>query len=458
MSDTNLNPAPDDDDDDVIDPTGELTVEQALTLATRLHRVGQVESARGIYETVLEAVPDHPHALQFLGILRFQNGDKPGGLDLLRRSIAVDPGLPGPRLNLGNLLLAEGQLDEAASCYEAAAGLSAQMPELYNNLGVLRRHQGRFEASEAAYRRAIEIDPTFADAYNNLGHLLVQFGRIEEAVKLFYTAITLHPTSARSKRLLGLALSSLGKLEEAAKVYQEWLADEPGNPLATHYLTACSADKPPPRASDDYVEKTFDEFANSFDANLGRLTYRAPQIVGALVAEELKPQAGSLDILDIGCGTGLCGPFLRPSARQLVGVDLSAGMLAKARERGGYDDLVHAELTAYLQTQDTAHDLIVSADTLCYFGDLSAPAIAAAGALRPGGWLMFTVEASAEGDAEYRLHPHGRYSHSRAYLLRVLGEAGFEAPAITGAELRMESGRPVAGHVVRARRPAAPRD
>jgi predicted TPR repeat methyltransferase len=442
-------------DDDLIDLSGDLTVEEAITLATRLHRLGQIEPARGIYEAVLEADPDQPHALQFLGILRFQNGDQAGGLDLLGRAISLAPDWPGPRQNLGNLLLSQGRLDEAASCYEAAAALATPSAELCSNLGVLRRHQGRFEESEASYRRALAIDPKFVDAYNNLGHLLVQFGRIDEAVQQFYTAVTLQPHSARTRRLLGLALSHLGRIVEATKVYSDWLAEEPDNPLALHYLTACTHDKPPLRASNAYVEKTFDEFAGSFDANLARLTYRAPQIIGAVVADELKPEPASLITLDAGCGTGLCAPHLRPWSNQLVGVDLSNGMLAKARERGGYDELIQAELTAFLESQSAAYDLIVSADTLCYFGDLGAVAIAAAQALRPLGWLMFTVEASAEGDGDYRLHHHGRYSHSRDYLVKVLTEGGFDTPITSVAELRMESGRPVAGHVVRAQRSAS---
>lgn len=91
-----------------------------------------------------------------------------------------------------------------------------------------------------------------------------------------------------------------------------------------------------------------------------------------------------LDMLDAGCGTDLCGPLLRAQARRLVGVDLSSGMVAKARARVGYDELVVAQLTAYLQVHSDAYDVVVSTDTLIYFGDLSPVFAAALGALRPG--------------------------------------------------------------------------
>ena len=100
----------------------------------------------------------------------------------------------------------------------------------------------------------------------------------------------------------------------------------------------------------------------------------------------------ALDVLDAGCGTGLCGPLVAPYARRLVGVDLSARMLRQAEERHVYDALHKFELTAYLQDNPGAFDVIVSADTLVYFGPLEQVVVAAAAALRPGGRLVFTVE------------------------------------------------------------------
>jgi predicted TPR repeat methyltransferase len=199
----------------------------------------------------------------------------------------------------------------------------------------------------------------------------------------------------------------------------------------------------------------FDNFAQSFDAKLEKLHYRAPQLVADAVAAALGSPQASLDIADLGCGTGLCGPLLRPWARRLVGCDLSVGMLRKARLRHCYDKLHKAELVYYLDTQPGDFDVLVSADTLCYFGVLDAAAAAAHQALRPGGWLVFTVEALPEEDAaDHRLQPHGRYAHHRRYLRRCLQAAGFEAPGMQAEALRQEAGKSVDGWVVAAQRPA----
>jgi predicted TPR repeat methyltransferase len=134
-------------------------------------------------------------------------------------------------------------------------------------------------------------------------------------------------------------------------------------------------------------------------------------------------------------------------------VDLSAGMVEKARARGGYDVLEEAELTAYLQARPDTWDLVLSADTLVYFGDLLPVLSAAHAGLRSGGWVGFTLEAMDDEAAGSELSPSGRYRHSRRYVQRTLEAIGFVELTITPQNLRKEVGKPVAGWVVLARRP-----
>ena len=218
---------------------------------------------------------------------------------------------------------------------------------------------------------------------------------------------------------------------------------------------ACTGRDVPARASNGFVERTFDSFAASFESKLEKLSYRAPALVATMLEDSGLEPSQRLDVLDAGCGTGLCGPLLAPYARRLVGVDISEGMLAHAKEKNVYDDLTKSEVTEYLRDHRDAFDLIVSADTLVYFGDLERVLTAAAGALRRNGLLVFTLEDAAGRAAEisYRLEWHGRYSHARAYVEQVLAVAGLQ-PEIAHADLRMESGAPVAGLVIRATKAA----
>ncbi|WP_050977605.1 class I SAM-dependent DNA methyltransferase [Herbaspirillum lusitanum] len=85
--------------------------------------------------------------------------------------------------------------------------------------------------------------------------------------------------------------------------------------------------------SDSYLEKHFDRYAETFNANLvGSLGYRGPQLM-AQGLDIIGAAGKQYDVLDLGCGTGLCAPIVAAHARSLTGVDLSGKMLDQARAR-----------------------------------------------------------------------------------------------------------------------------
>ena len=429
----------------------DFTLEEAMSLAIRLHKNEQFSDAESVYGRILELVPDHPDVLHFSGVLAHQQGKSDEAIALIQRSLAIVPDRADCYSNLGNIFQARGRLEEGIAAYQRAIELDPAHANAYSNLGVLQRAQGSLTEAEAAYRHAIRLNPEHIDAYTNLGILLAAQNRLPEAIACYCKVITLRPTHPDARRLLAMAHTTVGEIDKARDIFAEWLREEPGNPIAQHMLSACSGEQVPARASDGYVEAVFDNFAASFDSKLARLSYRAPALVAAMVTELPIEPARSFDVLDAGCGTGLCGPLLAPYARRMVGVDLSARMLDQARERNVYDALVKGELTEYLTDSVGAFDLIVSADTLVYFGPLDTVVRAAAAALRPGGRLIFTVEEWVDGAGEFRLNPHGRYTHTRRYVEQLLVDAHLRLEIAT-AHLRTEGGVPVAGLVVRATR------
>jgi predicted TPR repeat methyltransferase len=282
--------------------------------------------------------------------------------------------------------------------------------------------------------------------------------RRDEALTAHREALRLAPGAVDSYRHLGAVLQAIGRVEEAKGVFRDWLALFPDDPRAQHFVAACSGEGVPLRASDDCVRGEFDGFAQVFDASLARLEYRAPDLVAGEVARLFPEAAAQLAVLDAGCGTGLCGPGLRSRSRHLTGVDLSSAMIELARGRGLYDVLAVAELTAHIQAQPAAWDLIVSADTLVYFGDLGEVVRAAARALLPGGALVFTVEATQPEVAPqgFRLNLSGRYSHTQDYLQHVLADAGFVGVTTTPVTLRKEAGQWVDGYLTSGTVPSPP--
>jgi predicted TPR repeat methyltransferase len=129
-------------------------------------------------------------------------------------------------------------------------------------------------------------------------------------------------------------------------------------------------------------------------------------------------------------------------------------MLELARKLELYDELVQGELTAHLQAHPGRFDLITCVDTLCYFGAIDEVCTAAHAALKPGGWLFFSVEDGSHQPDDHFLAHSGRYVHREDYVERTLERAGFESRFIEHGVLRSEMRQPVKGLICAARRSA----
>lgn len=429
-----------------------MTFDEAVGLARSLLGSGRWPEAEHLLEMMLSASPEQPGALHLMGALRAAQGRAVEALPLLQRAIELVPDEPGRWNDLGNALAKLGRIDETISAYERSAELAGNTPagaDAHNNLGRMRSKDGRKDDAVCHFRRATELRPDFAHAWYNLAQSLYALDQIEEGTVACARAITIAPQHA-ARESVARALVHLGRMNEAVAFYQRWLVEEPDNPVVQHHLSALLADhEKPARASDAYVETLFDRFADSFDAQLARLEYHAPTLVCDALRRDYPVPRADLTIADAGCGTGLCGPLLRPWAKHLCGFDLSGGMLAKAEQRGIYDELHKAELVEFLLSRPEVFDLVISADTLCYFGDIDQALASFARSLRRSGRAIFTVEASNDDDKRpYQLLSSGRYSHKREYVIAAAQQANLTLAHIAHVPLRSEAGRSVMGWLV----------
>ncbi len=262
-------------------------------------------------------------------------------------------------------------------------------------------------------------------------------------------ALAVQPESELLLRSVARLQLRLERRADALITYRQLLRLLPDHLEAGH-MAAILAGTTPEQADAAYVARLFDAFADNFDRTLTHwLEYRAPQLV-AEAARAALAGAQARVALDLGCGTGLLGPEIRPYVARLDGIDLSPRMVEKAAARKLYDHLEVAEIVAYLGPRARRYDLLLAADVLAYFGRLDEVFSAAHAALLPGGLFVATVEQHA--GAGFAGGKSGRFAHGEAYLRQQAEAAGFTLLSLAQAALRQEDGKPVNGLVFALRR------
>ena len=397
--------------------------EKASALAARsrraieLHQQGRLADAERLYRQILAAMPTHFDSLHLLRVIKGQQNDFAAAVPFFEQALRVNPESASAFSNFGNVLQALGRYNGALASFDRSLALRPDNPKALMHRGDALRKLSRPDEALASYDRALLLQPGYADALVHRGGVLIDLGRHEEAVAAFRTALA-----------------------------------SGGDEQRIRYSLACLGVEPVPKASPaEYVRGLFDQYADAFDQHLVEdLEYKTPTFLVDALRTLVAPTAGPLDVLDLGCGTGLCGSMLRPLARTLVGVDLSPKMLAKARERGGYDELVCADVAAYLGGQPQRFDVGLSADVFVYIGDLSDVFAGMRQVLRPGGLFGFSVEA---GDGtDFILQPTHRFAHSAGYLRRLAAAQGFAIESLESRVIRTNRGIGVSGYLVVMRR------
>jgi predicted TPR repeat methyltransferase len=384
----------------------------------RHFEAGRLDDARACFERCHALTPGRPSVLGNLGITLHRLGRAREAVPLLQLATAAEPTFPDAWAALGLAHEALGEWALAAQALERALALSETSPALWFALGQCAMRLGKTADALPAFDRALALDPAFADAWSQRGGLLREAGRLDEAAHCFERAI-------------------------AAGADRE---------LHAYYLAAVRGGHaaPPATAPRRYVQRLFDDYAAEFAQHLvDGLDYRAPDVL-------LQPLIDSgrrwRRVIDLGCGTGLCGRLLAPVSEAIDGVDLSAAMLEQARKLGVYRELVQADIVEHLAAAAPASaDLIVAADVLIYVGEPSALFEAVARVLERGGVFALTVEAPTNGQ-DLQLLPSLRYAHAAAGVRRLAERVGFAVESLLDAPIRHEQGRPVAGHYLTLRR------
>jgi predicted TPR repeat methyltransferase len=277
--------------------------------------------------------------------------------------------------------------------------------------------RGDLVAAADLLEQAIELAPGFASAWFTLGEIREQLGERDAAITAFRKT---READASDPHGAGLRLMRLGAEELAAM---------------------------PPA----YVRTLFDQYAPRFDrALIDDLGYRGPSLLFKAVlavCHAARKPAFFKRAVDLGCGTGLAAAAFASEVDHFVGIDLSPGMIEKAKATGLYAELEVNDMLDGLRTRvEASADLVIAADAMVYVPDLVPLLTEVTRVLAAGGLLAFTLERHA-GDSVI-LGRGLRYAHGVNYVRAALAAAGLTPLQFEEQSFRNESDVPVPGLVV----------
>ena len=347
-------------------------------------------------------------------------------LEFAKKSLVRHPSSVTAYILAGNALNAMGKYEKAIDMYILAYELDNNNIELLNSLSDAYRSNNDWENCMLfAWRYIKNLEQPSNTAHLNFGYLLYEC------------------YSEKSPEL-------------AKKYAQKWLNLFPNNKITQHLGLALTNGKAIQQSDDEFIRETFNSFAPEFETTLADLEYQAPKLIAEALDKNLKKSIFKrYHILDLGCGTGLCGQKVKPfaSSRGLIGVDLSDKMLEIAEQKNIYSHLICDDICHYMENSEYFFHIMVAADVLTYFGDLTKVFVRIWRSLTPDGLFAFTFSENDLNGEDFFMAPSGRFVHAYSYVEKVLKSVGFKILSAEKDILRNEAEVPVYGYVVVARKP-----
>lgn len=466
------------------DCLGAGLAEAGFPLAVLLLQRQRYAEASELLETQAAQAPDNADVAANLSLALRHVGRFDDALHAARRACALAPERVAAWNALGLAALAAERLEEALAAFDAGLRIQPQHPALGLHRAEALHRLRRDEEAAAAYESLLRSHPDLSRGWRGLADAQVALGQAEAALRSRERALQLLPQDHETALEYAVSLLHVGRAAEAVRRLERltqaasddaqlwsWLGrarlqtEEPAaagaaferafsldadDPVIRHFHAATSGTLPDVVES-DYIRRLFDDFADRFERTLvGKLGYAIPSSLIAFL--RARDADVGRTVLDLGCGTGLMAEQLARVDRCIDGVDLSERMLEQARAKGLYRALHAAELAAFLQGATGHWELIVAADVFIYVASLRPIFSHVFERLAPGGRFAFSIERSA-GESTELVPASGRYRHAPAQVVAQLTAAGFVDVVGEDAVLRLESGRPVAGELLLARRP-----
>jgi predicted TPR repeat methyltransferase len=415
-------------------------------LGTVYYAQGKLTEAIKYYRLALEKQPNFSDAHYNLGLAYTKQNQSENAIAAYKTLLDTDPENTATCFQLGCLLLQQEQVAEALKYFLLVELRHPKHVETQTNLATSYLKQGALNQAKIHYLNALALTPGDSQILFNIGVINMQQGHIDSAIQHYQRALQIDPDNFAVHNNLGVAFLAKQHTGFALRHFREALRLQPNNEAIQYTVQMLAQDQRLLASPPEYIKNLFDSYADHYDLHLRTgLDYQIPEFLLAAVKKVIKNSASRLDILDLGCGTGLCGTTFKPLAKSLTGVDLSPKMLEVAATKNIYDALITDNLQTFLAQKQATYDLIIAGDVLVYLGDLKILFADTRHALREQGLLAFNTEITDQVD--YVMSQSGRFAHNQSYLDQLAKQHNFKIMAYQKIILRLQNNEPIYGHL-----------
>lgn len=409
------------------------------------YQQGQLEEAEHYYRQAITLDRKNADSYNALGITLVAQKKIKEAIALFRKAIKLSPENASACLNLGAALRQKGALSEAIKWHQRAVELYPQNPHVHSYLGKCLSDCGERDKAIVCFRKALTLAPEDKRSLGALGNIFRLQGNWEAAQSCFEQLVKLQPNDAVTHSNLGVVLKNLGNTSEAVFHFRRALDLDTHNVSARHELAAATG-QTTEKTPNEYVRQLFDQYASTFEKHLvDDLEYRAPQLLYQGLTQVVEEGKCFENVLDLGCGTGLCGKFFRKGSKRLSGIDIAPTMIEVAKEKNIYDKLEAVDLTVFMKGINEKYDLFIAADVFVYIGNLEPIFEAIKQCASKKAYIVFSVECTEKAD--YLLQYSGRYAHHKNYIQSLVDKENFCMEQSQFVHLRREKNDWVKGCV-----------
>ena len=414
-------------------------------LGTIYYAKGDTSKAILLYRQAIAKEPNYADAYYNLGLALIKNNQPAEAVIMLQRLLEHVPDHFAARFHLGCAYMQQDLFDQAIETFCTIETSHPHHFETQTNLATCYLKKGLLNLAKTHYLKALELNAEDTQTLFNLGYLNMQQDNLDMAIQFYQRTVQINPNLFAAQNNLAVAFLAKPHIGMALQHFREALRIQPDNKSIPYTIQALKQNQPLLSAPPDYVQSLFNAYADHYEPHLlEALDYRVPDLFKKTFIPFVS-SSSLLHILDLGCGTGLCGALFKPYAKHLTGVDLSPNMLNVAAEKNLFDELVTQELTVFLQDKNQQYDLILAGDVLVYLGDLTHLFSLVKKALRPGGFFIFNAEICKE--TSFKMNQSGRFSHDKNYLDRLLQQNHFIMNSYQQVITRQQNNEPVYGHL-----------